>query len=52
MTGADVLIQSLKAQGVDTLTGMPGNQNIHLYDAVLRAVVFAICSSATNRARL
>ena len=37
MTGADVLIQSLKAQGVDTLTGMPGNQNIHLYDAVLRA---------------
>ena len=37
MTGADILIQSLKAQGVDTLTGMPGNQNIHLYDAVLRA---------------
>ncbi len=37
MTGADILIQSLKAQGIDTLTGMPGNQNIHLYDAVLRA---------------
>ena len=37
MTGADVLIQSLKVQGIDTLTGMPGNQNIHLYDAVLRA---------------
>ena len=37
MTGADILIQSLKVQGIDTLTGMPGNQNIHIYDAVLRA---------------
>jgi acetolactate synthase-1/2/3 large subunit len=37
MTGADILIACLQAQGVDTLTGMPGNQNIHIYDAVLRA---------------
>ena len=37
MTGADILIASIQAQGVDTLTGMPGNQNVHLYDAVLRA---------------
>ena len=37
MTGADILIQSIQAQGVDLLTGMPGNQNVHLYDAVLRA---------------
>ena len=37
MTGADILIACLQAQGVDTLAGMPGNQNIHIYDAVLRA---------------
>ncbi|MDP6037598.1 MAG: thiamine pyrophosphate-binding protein, partial [Candidatus Latescibacteria bacterium] len=37
MTGADILIACLQAQKVDSLTGMPGNQNIHLYDAVLRA---------------
>jgi len=35
MTGAEILIQCLKAQNVDCIVGMPGNQNIHLYDALL-----------------
>ena len=37
MTGAQILIECLKAQGVDCIVGMPGNQNIHLYDALLQA---------------
>lgn len=37
MTGADVLIRSLKAQNVRCIVGMPGNQNIDIYDALLRA---------------
>lgn len=36
MTGADVLIRSLKAQNVRCIVGMPGNQNIDIYDALLR----------------
>ena len=36
MLGADILIESLKAQGIRSLFGMPGTQNIHLYDALLR----------------
>ena len=37
MTGADILIQNLKAQNVRCIVGMPGNQNIDIYDALLRA---------------
>ena len=37
MTGADILIQSLKAQNIRCIVGMPGNQNIDIYDALLRA---------------
>ena len=36
MTGADILIRSLKAQNVRCIVGMPGNQNIDIYDALLR----------------
>jgi acetolactate synthase-1/2/3 large subunit len=36
MTGAQILIDCLKEQGVDCIVGMPGNQNIHLYDALLQ----------------
>ena len=36
MHGADILVECLKAQGVRALFGMPGTQNIHLYDALLR----------------
>ena len=36
MTGAQILFECLKAQGVDCIVGMPGNQNIHLYDALLQ----------------
>ena len=36
MQGADILVEYIKAQGVRARFGMPGTQNIHLYDAVLR----------------
>ena len=37
MTGADILVECLKAQGVRTIFGMPGTQNLGLYDALYRA---------------
>ena len=36
MNGSDILIECLKAQGVTTIFGMPGTQNIHIYDSLLR----------------
>jgi acetolactate synthase-1/2/3 large subunit len=36
MTGGEILIESLKAQGIRCIVGMPGNQNIHIYDPLLR----------------
>lgn len=36
MTGGDILLDCLKAQGVRTIFGMPGTQNLALYDALHR----------------
>ena len=36
-TAADLLVSCLRAQGLSAVFGMPGNQNIALYDALLRA---------------
>ena len=36
MNGGDILIECLKAQGVSAVFGMPGTQNIHIYDSLLR----------------
>ncbi len=36
MNGGDILIECLKAQGVSAIFGMPGTQNIHIYDSLLR----------------
>ena len=36
MIGSDILIECLKEQGVSTIFGMPGTQNIHIYDSLLR----------------
>ena len=36
MIGSDILIECLKEQGVSTMFGMPGTQNIHIYDSLLR----------------
>ena len=36
MKGGDILIECLKAQGVSAVFGMPGTQNIQIYDALLR----------------
>lgn len=36
MKGGDILIECLKAQGVSTIFGMPGTQNIQIYDSLLR----------------
>src|SRR5262249_4396776 len=37
LTGADVLLRSLRVQGLRTVFGMPGTQNIALYDAFHRS---------------
>lgn len=42
MTGGDILIECLKTQGVSTIFGMPGTQNIHIYDSLLRQGTGAI----------
>jgi acetolactate synthase-1/2/3 large subunit len=36
MTGGDILLECLKAQGVRAIFGMPGTQNLALYDAFHR----------------
>ena len=36
MKGGDIIIECLKAQGVSAVFGMPGTQNIQIYDALLR----------------
>ncbi|MCZ6680619.1 MAG: thiamine pyrophosphate-binding protein [Candidatus Poribacteria bacterium] len=36
MRGGDILIECLKAQGVRCVFGMPGTQNIQIYDSLLR----------------
>ena len=36
MTGGEILVECLKAQGVRDIAGMPGNQNIWIYDAILQ----------------
>lgn len=36
MIGSDILIECLKEQGVSTIFGMPGTQNIHIYDSLRR----------------
>ncbi len=36
MKGGDILIECLKAQGVRCIFGMPGTQNIKIYDSLLR----------------
>src|SRR6266446_4497475 len=37
LTGADILLRSLRAQEVRAVFGMPGTQNIALYDALHRS---------------
>lgn len=36
MKGGDILIECLKAQGVRCIFGMPGTQNVQIYDSLLR----------------
>ncbi len=36
MKGGDILIECLKAQGIRCVFGMPGTQNIQIYDSLLR----------------
>ena len=34
MNGAQMVVKSLEAEGVDTIFGLPGGTVIHLYDAI------------------
>ena len=36
MKGGDFLVECLKEQGVRSIFGMPGTQNIDIYDSILR----------------
>ena len=36
MTGGEILVECLKAQEVKAVFGMPGNQNVYIYDALYR----------------
>ena len=36
LRGGDILIECLKAQGVHAVFGMPGTQNLEIYDSLLR----------------
>jgi acetolactate synthase-1/2/3 large subunit len=36
MKGGDILVECLKAQGVRCVFGMPGTQNLQIYDSLLR----------------
>ena len=37
ISGAEALVESLVANGVDTLFGLPGGQLDHLFDAIYRS---------------
>jgi len=39
MTGGEALVACLEAQGVSTIVGMPGNQNIWIYDALIASSI-------------
>lgn len=36
LTGAQILIELIKRQGIDTLSGIPGGSNLPIYDALAR----------------
>ena len=42
MRGGDLLVECLKAQGVRCIFGMPGTQNLQIYDSLLRRGAGAI----------
>ena len=37
LTGAEILIECLKEQGVDTIFGFPGGAVLNIYDALYKA---------------
>ncbi len=42
MKGGDILIECLKTQGVSAVFGMPGTQNMQIYDSLLRRGIGSI----------
>ena len=51
MTGAQIVIESLLAEGVDTIFGYPGGAILPTYDALMQIRPYAISSCAMSRAR-
>ena len=39
LTGAEIIIECLKEQGVDTVFGFPGGAVLNIYDALYKAPV-------------
>ena len=51
MTGAQSVVRSLEAAGVDTVFGIPGGAILPRYDPLFDSSRSATSSSATSRAR-
>ena len=51
MTGAQIVVQALKDQGVDTVFGYPGGAVLPIYDEIFKDTASAISWSGTSRAR-
>ena len=42
LTGAEIVVECLKEQGVDTVFGYPGGCILNIYDALYKHPAFAI----------
>ena len=49
MTGAQLLVETLKAQGVDTIFGVPGIHNLAIYDALVDEPAIHVVTTRDER---
>jgi hypothetical protein len=49
MTGARMVVQALKDQGVEVVFGYPGGAVLPIYDEIFSKMTSAMCWCATNR---
>ncbi len=49
MTGAQLLVETLKAHGVDTIFGVPGIHNLAIYDALVDERAIRVVTTRDER---
>ena len=49
MTGAQLLVETLKAHGVDTIFGIPGIHNLTIYDALVDQPAIRVITTRDER---